>query len=143
MKTLGTHCRDHTMFHPSASQRLVHIRAMLEAWSQDADGFRVAVAVARKGQRPTSSLLAGVEGTHDGLTGALEEIDRLMSELPPGHADFSQLLLAQTVTLGLLDSVGNSLDRLERHAAEPKQGVTRDRHALVSYYRQASRAQTA
>jgi hypothetical protein len=105
------------MFQPSQDQRLAAIYAMLSTWDREADRFRAAATAALRGETPSSLVVAAVEEAHDGLIGLLDQMDRALAELAPGSSEFAQMLRAQTMALGLLDSIGTSLDRLDRYVA--------------------------
>ena len=105
------------LFRPSADQNLTAIHAMLDAWNAEADRFRQAATAARKGEAPTSLTATAAEEAHDGLMALLEEIDE-------------GLLQAQITAMALLESVGNSLDVLDRFVTEEIDGPTRIPHEL-------------
>jgi hypothetical protein len=104
---------------PIVDESLDPIQAMLASWDLDADGFRIAASAARRGEQPSSATLKAAEEAHDGLIGLLEEIDRILEALPPGHPNFSPLLRAQIKAVALMESVGTSLDVLERFVTDP------------------------
>lgn len=100
------------LFRPTADQRLDGILAMLEVWNDEADRFRAVAVAARKGQAPSSLVVAGVEEAHDGLISLLDDIDRAIESARPGDRAFADLLKAQGKAVALLESVTNSMDVL-------------------------------
>jgi hypothetical protein len=106
------------LFRPSADQNLDAVHARLDAWNAEADRFRQAAIAARNGETPTSLLASAAEEAHDGLMSLLDEIDQALSGLPPGSPQFAGLLQAQITAMGLLESVGNSYDILDRFVVE-------------------------
>ena len=107
------------MLGPTADQKLDGIRALLAAWNGEADRFRAAASAARKGEQQQSVVVAAAEEAHDGLIGLLEEIDRALETLPPGHPEFAGLLNTQGAAVALLESVGNSMDVLSSFSTDP------------------------
>jgi hypothetical protein len=119
------------MFQPSQDQRLAAIYAMLANWDREADRFRAAATAALRGETPSSLVVAAVEEAHDGLINLLDQMDRALAELASGSAEFAQMLRAQTMALGLLESIGTSLDRLDRYVADQVAGPHRIAHEPV------------
>jgi hypothetical protein len=116
------------LFKPEAHNRLEGIMALLDGWNREADGFRAAAAATRTGGAPSSTLVEAAEGMHDGLLELIADIDEALDQLPPGHKDFALLLRAQNMALALVESVGTSLDVLERYAATPMDAPRRIEH---------------
>ena len=119
------------MFQPSPDMRLAAIHAMLMTWDGEADRFRSAALAALKGETPSALLVAAVEEAHDGLFNVLDEMDRMLAQLAAGSAEFSQILRAQTMAVALLESIGNSRERLDRFSAEDVAGPHRIAHQLL------------
>jgi hypothetical protein len=113
------------LFRPTADQRLDGILSMLEVWNEEADRFRAVAVAARKGEAPSSLVVAGVEEAHDGLIGLLDEIDRAVEGVPPGDRAFADLLKAQGKAVSLLESVTNSMDVLSLVVTDDQPGPVR------------------
>ena len=118
------------LFRPSADQNLDAVHAVLDAWNAEADRFRQAAIAARNGEAPTSLLASAAEEAHDGLMTLLDEIDQTLSDLPPGSPQFAGLLQAQITATGLLESVGNSHDILDRFVVDEITEPRRIAHEL-------------
>jgi len=116
------------LFKPEAQDGLAGVLALLDGWNGEADGFRAAAAATQNGGAPSSSLVEAAEGVHDGLLELMADIDDALDQLPPGHREFAALLRAQNMALHLIESVGNSLDVLERHVATPMDAPRRIDH---------------
>jgi hypothetical protein len=116
------------LFRPSADQNLDAVHALLDAWNAEADRLRRAAIAAQHGEKPTSLLAVAAEEARDGLEAMLLELEGALDRAAPGSPAFPHLLHAQTAAIGLLESIGNTLDRLERFAATPMAGATRIIH---------------
>jgi hypothetical protein len=116
------------LFKPETPNRLEGVLALLDGWNSEADSFRTAAAATRNGGAPSSSLVEAAEGMHDGLLELMADIDEALDQLPAGHRDFAPLLAAQNTALHLAESVGNSLDVLERYVATPMDAPRRIEH---------------
>ena len=107
-----------------ASERL------LRDTSADADRYRSAALEARTGVRPGTALVAGAEETQARLCTLLDTIDRAISTLSPGDPSFRGWLRTQVMAAALLESVGNSLDGLERLVSIPMAVPKRFEHRV-------------
>jgi hypothetical protein len=116
------------LFKPEAQDGLAGVLALLDGWNGEADAFRAAAAATHNGGAPSSSLVEAAEGMHDGLLELMADIDEALERLPPGHREFAALLRAQNMALNLIESVGNSLDVLERYVATPMDAPRRIEH---------------
>ena len=101
------------------------VERLLRNWSADADRYRSAALDARTGVRPGAALVAGAEETQERLCTLLDTIDQAISTLSPGDPAFRGWLRTQVTASALLESVGNSLDVLERIVAIPNAEPTR------------------
>jgi hypothetical protein len=113
------------LFRPTADQRLDGILSMLDVWNEEADRFRAVAVAARKGEVPSSLVVAGVEEAHDGLIGLLDEIDHAVDGVLPGDRAFADLLKAQSKAVSLLESVTNSMDVLSLVMTDDQPGPVR------------------
>ena len=101
------------------------VERQLRNWSADADRYRSAALDSRSGVRPGAALVAGAVETQERLCTLLDTIDQAISTLSPGDPAFRGWLRTQVTASALLESVGNSLDVLERMVAIPNAEPTR------------------
>lgn len=101
------------LFHPGAAAQLPAIHATLTSLNAEADRYRAMALAARRGVPPSAAAVAAALEAQDTLAALLDEIDRALETLPPGHEDFGALLKAQTAAAALSESVMSSLDVLE------------------------------
>jgi hypothetical protein len=113
---------------PAPEPALRGIHALLDSWNAEADYFRSVAVAARHGEPPASYLVDAAEEAQQGLEMLLDEIDNALDALPPGHPDFPALLHAQVAAVALRESIGHSLDVLERFVALPAPGPVRIAH---------------
>jgi hypothetical protein len=104
------------LFRPTADQRIDGVTTELDGWNVEADRFRTAAIAARHGEQPSSALVAAAEEAQDGLMILLEDMDRALEALPPGHKDFAALLRTQMTAIAIMESIRSSLDVLSRFA---------------------------
>ena len=116
------------LFKPQPQWPLGGIFLALDGWNAEADRFRLAASGAQNGTAPSALVVAAAEEARDGLVTLLDEIDGALDALPAGHPDFSGLLQAQNASISLYESIGCSLDRLDRFVAVPSPVPTRIAH---------------
>lgn len=108
------------LFRLPAENRLPAIQLLLEGWNGEADRIRATAIGARKGERPTLADVSAAEHTHGKLSELLEDLDRAIDAVAPGHAETSWLLRARVTTGSLLESIGTSLDMLDFPGGIPR-----------------------
>ena len=106
------------LFRPAAQDRLQDIHTNLAAWSADTDRFRQAAAAAQRNEQQSVDVVRAAEDLHDALMSALDDFDRALDGISPGKPEFAAVLNLQTKTLGLLESLGISLDVLMSHVPD-------------------------
>lgn len=118
------------LFRPSADQTLDAIHTLLDGWNAEADRFRHAAIAARKGEMPTSLVVAAAEEAHDQLSSLLGRIDDSLDKVSAGNPQFAELLQVQMTAVALLESVGNSYDILDGFVTEQMVAPRRIAHEL-------------
>ncbi|MBI4923264.1 MAG: hypothetical protein HY834_16100 [Devosia nanyangense] len=69
------------------------------------------------------AVVSAAEHTQGKLSELLEDLDRAIDAVAPGHAETSWLLRARVTTGSLLESIGTSLEMLDRPTPGPGPGA--------------------